>query len=42
MEFLEFELPIKEIIEQIDKYKSKKDPSIKYQGSCRFGAVRYK
>ncbi len=25
MEFLEFELPIKEIIEQIDKYKSKKD-----------------
>ncbi len=25
MEFLEFELPIKEIIDQIDKYKSKKD-----------------
>ena len=25
MEFLEFELPIKEIIDQIDKHKSKKD-----------------
>ena len=25
MEFLEFELPIKEVIDQIDKYKSKKD-----------------
>ena len=28
MEFLEFELPIKEIIDQIDKYKSKKDEAV--------------
>ena len=27
MEFLEFELPIKEVIDQIDKYKSKKNES---------------
>ena len=27
MEFLEFELPIKKVIDQIDKYKSKKNES---------------